>query len=66
MAAPARTQTSAARSGAVCALVVLGAAWLIVGLLALDSRSRGSLALAVAVAVVLIGAGALLSRGAEA
>ena len=45
-----------------CALVVLGAAVLLVGLLALDSTARGSLALVVGPAAALVAAGAVVAR----
>jgi hypothetical protein len=45
-----------------CALIVLGAIVLVVGLLILDSEARGSLALVVGPAAALVAAGAALAR----
>jgi hypothetical protein len=59
---PAETESSSARSWVGCALVVLGAAWLVVALLVLDVQTRGSLVRAVGPAVVLVVAGVLVSR----
>ena len=60
MAAPAEPQTSSARAWAACALIVLATVVLVVGLLILDSESKGSLAWVVGPAVVLVAAAAAL------
>jgi hypothetical protein len=62
VAAPAadELQPSPLRAWLGCALVVLGAVVLIVGLLILDTRATGWLAAVVAPAVALVAAGALL------
>lgn len=59
---PEEPETSAARAWLGCALVVLGAAWLIAGLLVVDSDATYSLAWAVVPSVLLVAAGAVLSR----
>ena len=55
-------EASSARAWLACGLVVAGAVVLIVGLLALDSEAKGSLALVIGPAVVLVAAGAALAR----
>ena len=62
MTAPAETETSSARAWAACTLVLLAAAWLVVGLLALDGDATGSLAIVVAPAVALVAGAAALVR----
>jgi hypothetical protein len=52
---------STPRAWLSCALVVLGAAVLVVGLLMLDSEPGGSLAIVVGPAVALVAAGAALT-----
>jgi drug/metabolite transporter (DMT)-like permease len=51
-----------ARAWLGCALIVLGAIVLVVGLLVLDSDAEASLALVVGPAAVLVAAGAALVR----
>ena len=60
MAAPSEPQTSPARAWAACALIVLAAVVLVVGLLVLDSEAKGSLAWVVGPAVVLVAAAAVV------
>jgi hypothetical protein len=64
VAAPAAgdPQHSPLRAWLGCALVVLGAALLIAGLLVLDTGATGWLAAVVAPAVVLVAAGGMLLR----
>jgi hypothetical protein len=50
------------RAWLTCALIVLGAVVLVVGLLVLDSEARGSLALVVVPAAALVAAGAAVAR----
>ena len=61
MAAPAEPQTSSTRAWAACALIVLAAVVLVVGLLLLDSESKGALAWIVGPAVLLVAAAAVVS-----
>jgi len=60
VAAPAEPQTSSARAWIACGLIVLAAIVLVVGLLMLDSETKGSLALVVGPPVVLVAAAAAL------
>jgi len=61
VAAPAEPQTSPARAWAACALIVLAAVVLVVGLLVLDSEAKGSLAWAVGAPVMLVAVATFLS-----
>ncbi len=63
MSAPTAPEPSSARAWVSCALIVLGAIVLIVGLLVLDSTAKGVLAAVVGPAVVLVAAGAALTGG---
>jgi hypothetical protein len=56
------SDASTARAWVSCALIVLGAIVLLVGLLVLDSDATGSLAFVVAPAAALVAAGAALVR----
>ena len=60
MAAPAEPQTSSARAWVACGLIVLAAIVLVVGLLVLDSETKGQLAWVVGPAVVLVAVAAAL------
>ena len=60
MAAPAEPQTSSARAWVACGLIVLAAIVLVVGLLVLDSETKGQLAWVVGPAVALVAAAAAL------
>jgi hypothetical protein len=60
VAAPAEPQTSSARAWAACGLIMLAAVVLVVGLLVLDSETKGELAWVVGPAVVLVAAAAAL------
>jgi hypothetical protein len=60
VAAPSEPQTSPARAWAACVLLVLAAAVMVVGLLALGSEAGADLARVVAPAVLLAAAAAAL------
>ena len=60
MAAPSEPQTSPARAWAACALLVLAATVMVVGLLVLDNEPGGALAWVVVPAVVLAAGAAAL------
>jgi hypothetical protein len=57
---PSQRDVSPARAWLACALIVLGAAVLLVGLLVLDSEATGSLAIVVAPAALLVVAAAAI------
>jgi hypothetical protein len=62
MDAPVEPEPPTTRTLVACALVVLGAIVLVIGLLALDGDATGSLALVIGPAALLVAAGAALVR----